>query len=681
MTSPLSVDQLGLAIETLNPISPSTSSYRPPIWPPPRDWICVENNDGTALSRWGDPVWDITPWAGTSMLINFGDGPKLNRNSVEIDRVNADLFRLAMTWRIWGFRGHRSSSSILNTYKTLKTIFSICSQNDIPASELYRYPRLIEVLAGKLPSSAFPQTITELNILLNAGEIIGFIILDAAGLAQLKASDIGHKSNQTEYIPPRIWEYQVLRLKEFINDYLSHKDQIEECFALCINAYTKNNVIERSKEGKDHRKYLPFGYRVPAINTSEIFYGPFINILEQFGLKDIFNKWVWGTKKGNISIRSLSAYLSMASYVGLAYTLNFTLARVSEGFGLKFNCFKWHEDELYGQVSLIEGETTKTIEDATALWVTSPSTEDAIKVMQSVANMRNTASSLGIDEKENKFLINYGEEPWGPKKKPNTSRRPKQLHYSKFVACFPLIFERDKLLITDEDLKIATAVTPTINKNKYQVGKPWIFSWHQLRRTGAVNMYASGMISDASLQLQMKHMNPKMTLSYGRGHTALCLNEEVRSLIVNAYYEALGKELAEVNTDRFISPHGERWKGIILSGINPNNPVNLITEKTAAHYEKSAREHQISFRRTVLGGCMKNGKCDGDCASSIADCAGGDGKSPCANVLFDKKRAAANQVRLDEVIKQIESSQPDTPRYRYLEQERRGLENYFAYIR
>ena len=78
---------------------------------------------------------------------------------------------------------------------------------------------------------------------------------------------------------------------------------------------------------------------------------------------------------------------------------------------------------------------------------------------------------------------------------------------------------------------------------------------------------------------------------------------------------------------------------------------------------------------------MKNGQCDGDCVSSVGDCAGGDGAAPCFNVLFDRTRTVPNQIRLDGVIKQLEITQLDTPRYRFLEQEKRGLENYFAYIR
>jgi hypothetical protein len=242
------------------------------------------------------------------------------------------------------------------------------------------------------------------------------------------------------------------------------------------------------------------------------------------------------------------------------------------------------------------------------------------------------------------------------------------------------LFDIQQLIITEDDLKIARAVNPMLNRDLFQVGTPWTFAWHQLRRTGAVNMFASGDISDSSMQLQMKHLSRLMPLYYGRGNTSLHLNEKTRVLLVNAQYEAMGRQLAGVRTDRFVSPYGDGHKEKLLSVTSDEIPVNLISEDDALHYEKAARQHHINFRRTALGGCMKNGPCDGDCVSSVGDCAGGDGKSPCVNVLFDRNRAEPNRIRLDGVNKQLETSSPDTPRYRHLEQERRGLENYFAYI-
>jgi hypothetical protein len=666
------IDQLGLAVSTDKPVFPTSRSYRPPSWPPPRDWVCIEDADGSPVSRWGDPFWDLSPWSGCcNSLINFGDGPKLHSRSVEIDSQNADLFRMAITWRIWGFRGIRAVNSIILTCSTLRPIFAICSRSGILASDLSRYPRVVDKLSEELVPTLFDKLISELNTLLNGRDFVGFTILDSMGIARLKASKPNYIHKQTEYIPPRIWQYQVMRLKEFLDDYLSHQQQIEDFFSFCINAYRESNIDGRfRKKGSRISHDLPFSGHNPL-------YGTFLESAEQFGIKDILEKWV-GTnlKKG---IRFISMYLTMASYVGLAYILNFTLARVGEGMSLRFNCLKWDDDDIYGGVPLIEGKTTKTSRNDNALWVTSPSVEDAITVMQSVANLRSPSTSAKNQE-HNIFLINFSQDPWQRKGK-NLLVRPKNEDFYTFVSNHPLLFEKNQLLITEEDFKIALAATPTINQKKFQIGKPWSFSWHQLRRTGAVNMFSSGDISDASIRLQLKHLSPVMTQYYGRGHTTLNLSEKVKNLIVNAQYEAMGKMFAEAHSDRFISPFGPEHKEKLIPGYDGNEPINLIGEDKAAQYQKAARAHKINFRITAVGACMKNGRCDGDGFSALSDCAGGDGRAPCTNALFDRNRAGVNKTRLEMVIKQIELEKPDTPRYRHLEQERRGLENYFAFIK
>jgi len=283
-----------------------------------------------------------------------------------------------------------------------------------------------------------------------------------------------------------------------------------------------------------------------------------------------------------------------------------------------------------------------------------------------------------IEDKDGNPVSRYGDHVWD-----FTPWYGKMLTFSlgEVVRTCPFLFDLQQLKITADDLKIAKTVCPTLNAEQFQVGKPWRLAWHQFRRTGAVNMFASGEISDSSIQLQMKHLTRWQPLYYGRGNTALHLNDAARVLLVNAQYEAMGRQLAEVHTERFVSPYGNEHKAKLLAPAHGGEPVSLISDGDAQHYEKAARKHQMNFRATVLGGCMKNGQCDGDCVSSVGDCAGGDGEAPCVNVLFDRARADANQQRLEEVIKQLQLTPPDTPRYRFLEQEKRGLENYFAHTR
>jgi len=675
----INLSHFGLGIDT-SFVGPSARSFRPPSWPPPKDWVCIEDKEGNPVTRYGDPVWNLTPWVGKTTTFNFGDGPKRNANSAVIDPDNAEILRQLVTWRAWGPRAAPGVATLIQYAIQFRQIIRICSDNKVLASDLWRYPAVIEQLAQTLPSSAYNIIVAELERLRDVRDFLGFQLLDAAGVQYLKAAQPDHQKEQTAYIPPRIWNYVVKRVAECTQDYLAHQAQIEGCFAFCVNAYIQNDAVEyRERTGKTTAN--PFHNPPPdytGVRSVITYFGPFAETAQRFGIKELLERWGNGIQ----DIRAFTSYLQIVRCAALADIAAYTLMRIEEVSSIRWNCLTSHDDPVFGRISLIQAETTKTDPDDQGLWITSPSVEPAIKTIQSIAKMR--LSSAGQwSENSNPALITAALEPWktGMASKIQAGVTPHISSLGELIRKYPKLFDLAELTITGDDLKIAKAVSPSLNVEQFQVGKPWPLAWHQFRRTGAVNMFASGAISDSSIQLQMKHLTRWQPLYYGRGNTALHLNDSARVLLVNAQYEAMGRHLAEVHTDRFVSPYGDDHKAKLLAPANGGEPVNLISDGDAQHYEKAARKHQMNFRATPLGGCMKNGQCDGDCVSSVGDCAGGDGKAPCINVLFDRSREDANQKRLQGVVKQLEMTPLDTPRYRFLEQEKRGLENYFAYIR
>jgi len=645
--------------------------------------VCIEDKDGNPVSRYGDPIWDFTPWAGKAATFNFGDGPKTYAYSVVIDPVNTDLLRRLAALLIWRQRAGLALGTVLTTLKRLRKILAICSEYRILAPDLSRYPAVIEQVAQSLSPSQFNAAISELDRLRDARDVLGFELLDQAGIQRLKAAQPDHDQEQTEYIPPRIWTYIVHRIAECRNDFLAHQEQIEACFAFCVDAYEKNGVqAYREKGGGGHRN--PFQVARPDVTgerSGKRFHGAFADTALRFGIKEVIERWV-GELTTRRGISAFANYFQVVQYAALVDVAAFTLMRVNEAASISWNCLRWEDDPVYGRIPLIESETTKTDHDDSALWVTSPSVEPSIRVLQSIARMRLT--SVGRwKEGENPHIITAALEPWGATSAATRRAKanPTLSRLAEVVRVFPFLFDLQQISIADDDFRIARAVCPTLNSEQFQVGKVWRLKWHQFRRTGAVNMFASGEISDSSMQLQMKHMTRLMSLYYGRGNTALHLNDGARTLLVNAFYENSVREFKTIQTDRFISPHGAEHKARLLAPANIGGPVNLISDSDALHFAKMYRLHEIGGRLTPLGACMNNGPCDGDCVTSVGDCAGGDGKAPCATVLFDVQRAPANQKRLDGVNQQLGMTPADTPRYRQLEQEKCGLENYFAYIR
>src|SRR5690606_22165119 len=113
-----------------------------------------------------------------------------------------------------------------------------------------------------------------------------------------------------------------------------------------------------------------------------------------------------------------SSYLTLVSNVGMAYILNFSLMRGSEGARLRSNCYDIERDQIGQEVHILKGVTSKTIADNDARWIVSPTTEIAITAMKSVAMLRLKAAkenpylNLTKEDIENPLLQSFPHEPW-----------------------------------------------------------------------------------------------------------------------------------------------------------------------------------------------------------------------------------------------------------------------------
>lgn len=78
------------------------ANFKPDSWPPSDDFPVVVTADGEVISRYGDVRWDLSPWAGHTLSIYFGDGPGQGK---KVDPGNASFLRKIVGWWIWGYGG------------------------------------------------------------------------------------------------------------------------------------------------------------------------------------------------------------------------------------------------------------------------------------------------------------------------------------------------------------------------------------------------------------------------------------------------------------------------------------------------------------------------------------------------------------------------------------------------
>lgn len=613
-----------------------------PSWPLPDDYPVVVDAQGNVVSRYSDPAWVLSLWAGKTLRIAFGDGD--NSQGAKLSPGNAGLLRRLASWWLFGPDAVQAASTLAARHTNFKPIFAVCSEEGILASDLSRYPRVIEKVSQRLSRSEGRKMFGQLHDLYTVRDQLGFVILDEPGLRQLSVLLPDHEAEQTAYIPPRIWTYQVLRLRECLDDFLAHQDKIEECYRFCLEAYT-TNALGGSPYGLKKQIHHPFEPTIaPGTERhGRRFHGGFRLTAAKFGLDELFERWVgWADQSG---IRVFPRYLSLISHVGLAYVLNFSLMRIDEGAKLRVGCHDVERDVLGDDIHTLSCETTKTMDDDDARWIVSPSVEVAIRAMTNVSQMRMQVTRLdpgykaSRDDDERPLLLPRISEPWKSGRKFAGGKRMVARSYSDLIDYEKKLFDEDVLRITESDMALALQMNVNLDPDEFAVGKVWPLSWHQLRRTGACNMLATGLVGEGALQYQLKHLSRAMSRYYGQNYykPKSSLDDEARGYYLREMYQSIVRDFNEMQGEDFVSPHGEKRKAQI---------IELISEKDHKALLSSAEKGALSYRETFLGGCAKPGSaCPLGGISNISGCAGHGDEPACEWAMVCKtKRPAISQL-------------------------------------
>ncbi|HBO2902410.1 hypothetical protein [Pseudomonas aeruginosa] len=550
-------------------------------------------------------------------------------------------------------------------FNCLISIAKVCNEQGILISDLPKFPHVHQDVAKALQNASYKIYINFLHKLQLHADTLNFAITDQRMLAFLASQQKGWEKIQTPYIPPRIWTYQINRLNECLDDFLEHQAAIEKAFTWISDAYEHNSAALPQHD----RFQSPFGEHRFYKKKRILFDGGFDEFLAEYGLLDLFERWMGSEKQR--SVAQFARYFRMVRDASLLYILNFSLQRVSEAMSLRADCFLIEQDERLGEIALIVGETTKTDPDDDARWVVPRSVKKAVDVAASIAKlqMRHYTEDVSASDavKASTLLALPGREPWTPRKTHSRNVHGElaaMVRLGPFIASYPRVFDPKEITVTESDWKIAVSMTPNLSKKSgFGVGLPWQFTVHQLRRTTSVNMFASNMVSDNSLQWIMKHLSRNMTLYYGRNYTNLRLNSAAETAVIIESYKAIYRQLVDVLTDsvEYVKPHRKE--------MIPSKVINLVETREERQLTKLIKQGAIGCRRTLLGYCMKPGYCEYGGIESVAKCAGGDGGGICADAIFERKNEAKLRRLKVAHEKEMESLDPDSPRYSAIKQE------------
>lgn len=662
----------------------SSANFAPKVWPPAEDFPVVLDAHGSVISRYGDSIWHLTPWANRVLTINFGDG-QCRSNCPVISKENAKIFREVTALWLYGIDGAKTVNGLTLRFDVFRALFVFCTQQKIKVTELMRYPAVFDALPEHIRPSSAKYFMLLLHDLWEQRELLNFVILDPSHMQKLSRSLVTYESGQTPYIPPRIWLYQLNRLTSYLDDFILHQKNIEDCFRFMLNSYATNagSLSKACSEqlAPAHRPFYISSSTVNGNSSGRVYHGQFSATTERFAIREVMSRWVGEIE--TLGAKSLSSYFNLGSLIGIAYIANFSLMRIEEIRSLRTNCLSIEHDSEFDQdIYLLHGVTAKTLRDDGAYWITSPSVEKALRVMKCIVNLRMLAARSNsnlvftIDEINNPYLLLRTYEPWRIRNEINhlMTTRPTVPAYSALVYRYPKLFEIDQLRISEADLQAARLITPSLNPEIFKIGEIWPLGWHQLRRTGAVNMTASGLVSDSSAQYQLKHATRTMTRYYAQGfyYIKLNLNVEARAEYIKTMYEMVANAFKLLQTDRFVSPHGPKRKAQILDPVSENDHASLI---------RSAKTGTISYRETIFGACVAKFSCPFGGFDNVTYCGGGKENPPCRDGLYDRKKIDTITELQFVISKRIESSQADSPLRESLLEQKRAVENILDVLR
>ena len=612
--------------------------------------VISRDKNGKVESRFDDDRWSFSNYKSTHDLIF---------DWKHITEANKDMVKKIMSAMLFYpplFPG--KILSLRNRLSVLKILAAVCDAHRIRVTEAWKFPNLAKTFVKAIPSSMHSVVVADLTRLLTYEDVIGFKIVDENFLDNIAQHLVKHDTNQTPYIPPRIWSSVISKLNSMLDDFLQHEKEITEVHHSLLQMYQHNQRLGLSRD------YIsPFKKTNENLSTGRLTYqGGAAQFFKDRNLSNLLERY--GDK--GLNLKSFEGLMTRFHRACAIYIQSHSIQRISEVADLRKDCFTTWTDPKHGTIAMICGETTKTQPDGDARWIVPMHVKKAIDVANKISQLNLLVKPNGMskDDLRNPYLCTKNSFPWSPhNKKPYGA-----IHVSNKSGIGISELLTDELLITEEDYKLARHAEPSlVNNDWFRVGGTWKLSSHQFRRTLVMNMFSQG-VSAESVSYQTKHNSISQTFYYARNWTGVRLNAEASAEVRMARHTAIASTMCDV-----VNNHDDNFSKPVKTPLVSENVVQTIKSNEFEKIVKDVKKGVLSMRPTLLGACMAR-ECEYGGLESAAHCAGTDGKGPCKDLVFDKRRRTKNKNLLKRHKEAIKDCSPGTPPHTKLTHEIKALE-------
>lgn len=648
---------------------------------PADDFVMCRDSKGNPTAVYGEDSWDFNPYRSSAKRLNkigFVKGFECD-DTVFSERLVKEvkyLLFIVMHFNGGGRSGKISASTFVQYAIYLKTIVRFCItnlENDLAAGI-----GINDVLSNASYLNAFIKsrkhannTLKLTNSLLGIlgvidKESLDFIACDRNNLDLERTEDKQHP-----VIPSRIYIGLIGCFDAAVDELYPHRESIKKLIEKMINRQF-GLAISTQRAMKEYRKKTLQPTMTEAFSAAGLD-GLLSKYFPQPESRHGFNGWL-----ANIQfILKMSIHL----YTGM---------RDQETARIKYECLNEREicEAVFDDqgniadkarvVSIISTTTKYTGYKQLESWLAPKC------VLKSVAIARAICEGLAtLYKTEAKglplFLSSYIIRSENTELKAtinniNDSSR----------GVFANMLNNEEFAITQADLYELIQIDSGRdfkNEEKFKVGNLWTLTSHQFRRSLAFYAANSGFVSLPTVSTQFKHLSNLMTKYYARGNEHFLpifgrLNDKLNAFDISKSHIANEFQLAVPTSavdQLFSDVFGDQTFVMGGTGSYIEKQKKRVSKGEITIFDskkqtmKMASKGELSYRKTLLGGCTKVGPCDEFLMGDITSCLS------CPGAIIDAEKIDSVIAKSKEEILNFEE---DSAEYQLLNAELNQLKDF-----
>lgn len=565
---------------------------------PNDNYVVSRDKFGKILSVYSDDIWDLTPYASND-ITTYRIGFKKDIQNDNLVNEFKQLFFLLMV----APKGQSGSSLSMSSLQSLASIlYEICKISEQQKITLFKFlsdNSLIKNFIKErcLTNGSHSPMIALLTFLHRTENVLTGIMFHESKENINLLRDVKYKMKlnvkQTEVIPVSILSNSIKQRWEQVNEVYRHKDNLVKLIEGCIN----------SKYYAASKKFMAKEYT----HNNECEYWD--DVLRELKLITLLKKYKVANKmKLKSFIRKVqgTCYHLILAYSGM---------RRAEGMSIKTNCLQFVENKKYARII---GVTTKLVGTRkTVSWVTTHELEKVIELLDCLSIA--LSKKLYFPEGERYLFISSSNLTSKPLKQPKILSSP-------YLKNDVLPLNEESILITEEhilELEQIEYDRDWRSEDDFQIGKPWHFKTHQYRRTLAVYSIQSGLVSLGALKKQFKHLFREMSYYYQNGSSnAKNIFNVQEKHHISKDLDQLKPELEALSYIKNVLLTNDNVYGVQGHIVKKSKQDKINVMKDREKTIQNFKDGYMSWKETMLGGCIKVEPCESKLTRSLIACIG-----------------------------------------------------------